>query len=94
MSLAAEGGEAPGLAVPDSAILDSGTRQLVLVRLAQGLFEPRTVKLGRKADGYVEVLHGLAEGEEVVTSANFLLDAESNLKAALQGMEAAPPAGE
>jgi Cu(I)/Ag(I) efflux system membrane fusion protein len=94
VSLAAEGGEAPGLAVPDSAILDSGTRQLVLVRLAQGLFEPRTVKLGRKADGYVEVLHGLAEGEEVVTSANFLLDAESNLKAALQGMEAAPPAGE
>jgi len=87
-ALAAADGEPPRLAVPDSAILDSGTRQLVLVRLSEGLFEPRPVKLGRKADGYVEVLDGLALGETVVTSANFLIDAESNLKAALQGMEA------
>lgn len=89
-SLAAAGAADERLAVPDSAILDSGTRQVVLVRLDEGLFEPRPVKLGRKADGYVEVLDGLAAGESVVTSANFLIDAESNLKAALQGMEEHP----
>jgi RND family efflux transporter MFP subunit len=79
------------VAVPDSAVLDSGTRQLVLVRRGEGLFEPRTVKLGSRGDGYVEVLDGIKEGEEVVTSANFLIDAESNLRAAVSGF-AAPPA--
>lgn len=74
------------LAVPDSAVLDSGTRQVVLVQLGDGLFEPRTVKIGRQADGYFEVLEGLAEGESVVTRANFLIDAESNLKSALDSM--------
>jgi multidrug efflux pump subunit AcrA (membrane-fusion protein) len=49
-----------------------------------GRFEPRAVKLGRRGDGYVEVLDGVNEGEEVVTAATFLIDAESNLKAALQ----------
>ena len=73
------------LAVPDSAILDSGTRQVVLVRRGEGLFEPRSVKLGMRADGYVAVLEGLKAGEEVVVRANFLIDAESNLKAALGG---------
>ncbi|MFZ5524271.1 MAG: efflux RND transporter periplasmic adaptor subunit [Pseudomonadota bacterium] len=74
------------LAVPVSAVIDSGTRQLVLVQLAQGRFEPRTVRLGSRSENHVEVLEGLAEGEQVVTSANFLIDAESNLKAALSGM--------
>lgn len=69
--------------LPDSAVLDSGTRQVVLVQRGAGLFEPRAVKLGARADGYVEVLDGIKEGEEVVVSANFLIDAESNLKAAL-----------
>ncbi|BCT67783.1 efflux RND transporter periplasmic adaptor subunit [Nitrosospira sp. NRS527] len=73
------------LTVPDSAVLDSGTRRLVLVDLGEGRFEPRTVKLGIHADGYVEVLGGLEAGETVVVSANFLIDAESNLKAALGG---------
>ena len=73
------------LAVPDSAVLDSGIRQLVLVDLGEGRFEPRTVKLGTHADGYAEVLEGLEAGETVVVSANFLIDAESNLKAALGG---------
>ena len=73
------------LAVPDSAVLDSGTRQLVLVRVREGAFEPRPVKLGMRADGYVEVRDGLQAGESVVVSANFLIDAESNLKAALSG---------
>jgi Cu(I)/Ag(I) efflux system membrane fusion protein len=71
------------LTVPDSAVLDSGIRRLVLVDLGQGRFEPRTVKLGTHADGYAEVLEGLEAGETVVVSANFLIDAESNLKAAL-----------
>ncbi|MDQ3185724.1 MAG: efflux RND transporter periplasmic adaptor subunit [Pseudomonadota bacterium] len=71
------------LAVPDSAVLDTGTRRLVLVELGEGRFEPRTVKLGMHADGYAEVLGGLTAGETVVVSANFLIDAESNLKAAL-----------
>ncbi|MBI4290314.1 MAG: efflux RND transporter periplasmic adaptor subunit [Betaproteobacteria bacterium] len=69
--------------VPDSAVLDSGTRQLVLVQRGEGLFEPRDVKLGAQGGGYVEVLEGVKEGESVVVSANFLIDAESNLKAAL-----------
>jgi len=56
----------------------------VLVAKGEGRFEPRPVKLGRRGDSYVEVLEGLSTGEEVVTSATFLIDAESNLKAALQ----------
>ncbi len=80
------GGEAELLAVPTSAVIDSGTRQVVLVQNSPGRFEPRTVRLGSRSDNYVEVLEGLREGEQVVTSALFLIDAESNLKAALGGM--------
>ena len=72
------------LAVPESAVLDSGARQVVLVRRGEGLFEPRTVKLGLRAEGYIEVMEGLQAGEQVVVRANFLIDAESNLKAALE----------
>ncbi len=79
------------LTVPASAVIDSGTRQVVLVRLAEGRFEPRTVTLGKRNDSIVEVLSGVKEGEQVVTSANFLLDSESNLKAALSGMSEAAP---
>ena len=77
-------GDAPATAIPDSAIIDSGTRQIVLVAKGEGRFEPREVKLGRRGEGYTEVTLGLELGEEVVTSATFLIDAESNLKAALQ----------
>jgi len=77
--------------VPRSAVIDSGTRQVVLVEIAEGRFEPRTVRLGRRAADRVAVLEGLAEGETVVVSANFLIDAESNLSSALQGLE--PAAG-
>jgi Cu(I)/Ag(I) efflux system membrane fusion protein len=73
------------LAVPESAVLDSGARQAVLVDKGGGRFEPREVRLGRHGGGYVEITDGVAEGEAVVTSANFLIDAESNLKAALKG---------
>src|SRR5262249_30651151 len=74
----------PALAVPTSAVIDSGSRQVVLVAKGEGRFEPRPVKLGRRGDGYVEVLDGLVAGEAVATSATFLIDAESNLRAALQ----------
>lgn len=75
----------PVLAVPESAVLDSGARQAVLIDKGDGRFEPREVKLGRRGGGYVEITDGVAEGDAVVTSANFLIDAESNLKAALKG---------
>jgi len=71
-------------AVPDSAIIDSGARQVVIVAKGEGRFEPRAVKLGRRGGGYAEVTEGLEPGEEIVTSATFLIDAESNLRAALQ----------
>lgn len=72
------------LAVPVSAILNSGQKQIVLVDLGDGRFAPRPVKIGVRGDGFAEVLEGLNEGDRVVTSANFLIDAESNLRTALQ----------
>jgi membrane fusion protein, copper/silver efflux system len=78
------GGGEPLLSVPESAVLDTGNRQAVLVDKGQGRFEPRDVKLGHRGGGHVEVREGIAEGEAVVVSANFLIDAESNLKAALK----------
>ena len=73
------------VAIPDEAVMNTGTRQVVFVAKGQGLFEPRDVTLGVTADGYDEVKRGVAEGETVVTSGNFLVDSESRLKAALQG---------
>lgn len=70
--------------IPDSAILNSGTRQVVLVARGQGRFEPRAVHIGAQGDGYTQILDGVKVGEEVVVGANFLIDAESNLRAALQ----------
>jgi len=72
--------------VSSSAVIDSGERQIVLLDKGDGRFEPRTVKLGRRGGGHVEIKEGLAENDKVVVSANFLIDAESNLKAALQGL--------
>lgn len=86
------GGSGKVLTIPNSAVIDSGKQQVALVRLAEGRFEPRKVSLGQRSDSYVQVLSGVAEGEQVVTSANFLIDAESNLKAVLSGMNAAAPA--
>ena len=77
-------GDAAVTAVPDSAVIDSGTRQVVLVAKGEGRFEPREVMLGRRGEGYTEIKQGLEAGEEIVTSATFLIDAESNLKAALK----------
>jgi membrane fusion protein, copper/silver efflux system len=83
--LASFRGQGQVLTVPDSAVLDTGTRQLVLVQRGEGRFEPRPVKLGAHGDGYIEVLDGVKAGEQVVVSANFLIDAESNLEAAFSG---------
>ncbi len=80
------------VAIPDSALIDSGTRQVVLISKGDGRFEPRPVKLGRRGSGYIEVLEGVAEGEKVVTSATFLIDSESNLKAALKAFTQPEPA--
>ncbi len=88
------GGKGKVLTVPVSAVIDSGTRSIVLVQLAEGHFEPREVKLGSRTDSYVEVMSGVNEGEMVVVAANFLIDAESNLKAAIGGFGASgAPAG-
>lgn len=74
----------PGIAVPNSAIIDSGTRQVVLVAKGDGRFEPRQVVPGARSEGYTAIREGLKEGEEIVVEAAFLIDAESNLRSALQ----------
>jgi hypothetical protein len=74
------------LAVPEDAVMHAGTRDIVFVADANGYFTPKTVKLGTKAQGYYEVLQGLAANEEVVTSGNFLVDSESKLNAVLSQM--------
>lgn len=74
------------LSIPDSALIDTGTRQVVIIDKGDGRFEPREVEIGAKADGYYEIRKGVNAGESVVTSANFLIDSESNLRAALGGM--------
>lgn len=83
--------DAPRLAVSEQAVIDSGDRQVVLVARGEGRFEPRAVQLGRRGDGMIEIVDGLRAGEAVVVSANFLIDAESNLKAALAAFTADAP---
>jgi Cu(I)/Ag(I) efflux system membrane fusion protein len=75
--------EGQRIVVPESAVLDSGRRQAVLVERGEGHYEPRPVRLGVRVPGYVEVLDGLQARERVVTQATFLIDAESNIRAAL-----------
>lgn len=83
----ATGSEKAVLTVADSAVIDSGTRQIVLVDKGEGRFEPREVKLGRRGAGRIEIREGVMAEDRVVVSANFLIDAESNLKAALQSLD-------
>ena len=83
-------GDGEHLMVPVSAVIDSGSRQVVLVERGEGRYEPRAVKLGTRGDGYVHIIEGVKAGEKVVVTANFLIDAESNLKAALQAFTAPP----
>lgn len=84
----ASGSNKPVIAVPENAIIDSGIRKAVIVDKGEGRFEPREVMTGARGDGYVEIKEGVTEADKVVIAANFLIDAESNLKAALQGLTA------
>jgi membrane fusion protein, copper/silver efflux system len=72
-----------GVVVPDSAIIDTGVRQVVFVTPSEGRFEPRMVKVGIRADGRAQILSGVRAGERVAIKANFLLDSESRLRAAI-----------
>jgi membrane fusion protein, copper/silver efflux system len=79
-----------GLTIPADAIIPSGRENMVFVAAGEGKFQPRTVKLGEKSGDQIEVKEGLQEGESVVTRANFLVDAESSLRAALAAAGGAP----
>ena len=81
------------LQVPDDAILESGTRNIVFVSEGEGKLVPREVSVGDHGAGVVEIRSGLKEGEVVVRGANFLVDSESRLKAAISAMTSATPAG-
>lgn len=75
------------LAVPEDAVLDTGTHRIVFVVRGEGDFDPRAVELGRDAQGFYEVLSGLSAGEEVVVAANFLIDSESRFRSALRSFD-------
>lgn len=85
----ATGGAAEVVTVPDSAVIDSGTSRRVILAKGDGRFEPREVRTGAQGSGFTEIREGLTTGDRVVVAATFLIDAESNLKAALGGL--APP---
>lgn len=87
----ATGADAAVVAVPASAVIDTGSKQVVLVDLGEGRYEPRGVGIGRSGNGFVEVTKGVAEGDKVVINGNFLIDSESNLQSALKAL-AAPAA--
>jgi Cu(I)/Ag(I) efflux system membrane fusion protein len=76
----------PRLVVPKDAVLESGERQIIFIHHGGGRLEWRNARIGLRSGDWVEVLEGLKEGEHVVTSANFLIDSESQLKAAVGGM--------
>jgi Cu(I)/Ag(I) efflux system membrane fusion protein len=78
------------LTMPIDAIIPSGRENMVFVALGDGKFQPRAVKVGAKSGDRVEVTEGLREGESVVTRANFLVDSESSLRAALEAVGGAP----
>jgi membrane fusion protein, copper/silver efflux system len=80
------------LAVPENAVIHSGSRDVVVVDLGHGLFQARDVTLGVNGKGVWQVTHGVAEGDRVVVSAQFLIDSESNLKAAIANMSASDAA--
>ena len=88
-----EADRTPVTTVPASAIIDTGAkRQIVLVAKGEGRFEPRVVKLGRRGDGYVGSSRACGRGEDIVTTATFLIDAESNLQTALKAFTEQEPA--
>ena len=80
-----EAGGGDGVIIPDDAVMDTGARKIVFVSKGDGLFEPRAVETGVRTEGKVQILAGVMAGEEVVVRANFLLDSESRIRAALSG---------
>mgnify|MGYP000403876519 FL=1 len=84
----ATGDGAPVVQVPETAVIDTGDRQVVIRDLGEGKFAPQDVVLGRQAAGMVEILEGIVEGDRIVTTSTFLIDAESNLNAALAALTA------
>ena len=86
----APGASREGLLLPASAVIDDGERRVVLRALGEGHFEPVAVRLGERGRTFVEVLDGVAAGDRVLVSANFLIDSESQLRAALAGLSDAP----
>jgi Cu(I)/Ag(I) efflux system membrane fusion protein len=80
------GAPSPVVAVPNSAVIDTGDRQVVFLDKGDGRFEPKDVKLGVRGEDRTEIAKGVAAGDKVVVAANFLLDAESNLNSALSAM--------
>lgn len=84
----------PQLTVPDDAVMDTGERQYVFAAQGEDGFAPRAVRVGARGDGRAQILEGLAEGERVAVAANFLLDSESRLRAALAGGSAPAAGGE
>jgi len=75
------------LVVPQEAVLDAGVEQVVFLAHADGYFEPRRIKTGARVDDKIIVLDGLRPGDTIVTSGNFLIDSESRLKSAMEGMK-------
>lgn len=79
------------LALPKEALLDSGARRYALLAHPNGYFEPREIEVGEPADQFYPVVKGLSAGDRVVTSAQFLIDSETNLQAAMQAMSMSMP---
>lgn len=78
------------LAIPKEAVIDTGTKRYALLALPRGYFEPREIQVGEQSNDFYRLIGGLREGDRIVTSAQFLVDSESNLKAAMQSMAAMP----
>ncbi len=81
-----------GVVVPDSALIETGIRKIAFVDMGDGAFEPREVKVGVRGNGKAQILSGVRAGEKVAVGANFLLDSESKLRAALTRMTVGGPA--
>jgi membrane fusion protein, copper/silver efflux system len=94
VNVALEASRVQGVVVPDSAVIDSGTRQVVFVEVRPGHFEPREVRVGSRADGKAVLQRGVQAGERVAVAANFLLDSESRLRGAVTSKSSAPAGGQ
>jgi Cu(I)/Ag(I) efflux system membrane fusion protein len=89
----AAGDATPVVQVPQTAVIDTGDRQVVIRDMGDGKFAPQDVVIGRQGNGMVEIREGIASGDSIVTTSTFLIDAESNLNAALAAL-VAPEAAE